>query len=241
MSMSTPIRPPRPPVRPCSARGPIRSFTIGLWAAGETGLQLRSSIDYFNFDLGLDTATGVESVFSRGLLYGTDYASGRNYRGIWGLYGLYDYAAPNIFRVSSTAGAFGTTGQWWLSRRVALQDTALLGIGYAAGGVIHGPGVAAPSPLGRRAAQLPLRRRTGIPARSATDLRGPGGARCHGPRLLHQPAGRDGKHGSETIERVDVGLTVRVYRHTESSCGIGYRIATDATSVSPIRTSGSRP
>src|SRR6185437_881541 len=124
------------------------AVTIAYGLPGKPGYTYDRPFDYFNFDFALDTATGVESVFSRGLLYGTDYSSGRNYRGLWGLYGLYDYAAPNIFRVSNTAGAVGTTGQWWLSQRVALQETALLGVGYAAGGVIHGAGVAPPGPAG---------------------------------------------------------------------------------------------
>lgn len=104
--------------------------------------------DYFDFELALDTANAVESVFSHGLLYGTDYEAGPNYRGLWGLYGIYDYIGPNIFKVSNTAGALGTTAQWWLSQKVALQGTALMGVGYAGGGVIHGSGVRPPGPLG---------------------------------------------------------------------------------------------
>ena len=90
----------------------------------------------------------IETVFSRGLLRGTDYQLGANYRGIWGLYGTYEYVAPQIFRVSTTAAAFGTTGQWWLSRAVAIQGTALAGAGYGGGGVIHGAGVARAGVLG---------------------------------------------------------------------------------------------
>lgn len=187
------------------------SFTIGYGLPGKPDYSYDRPFDYFNFDLGLDTATGVESVFSRGLLYGTDYGAGSNYRGIWGLYGLYDYAAPNIFRVSSTAGAFGTTGQWWLSRRVALQETALLGVGYAAGGVIHGAGIAAPSPLGGGqrnyhygvAPESVLALRLIYANRAALDTTARG---WYISRL-----GATESTGSETIERVDVGLTVRVY------------------------------
>jgi hypothetical protein len=107
--MSTQIQAPHPRIRPWSAD---TSFTLGYGLPGKPDDSYDRPFDYFNLDVGLDTATGVESVFSRGLLYGSDYASGSNYRGIWGLYGLYDYAAPNIFGVSSTAGAFGTNGQW---------------------------------------------------------------------------------------------------------------------------------
>jgi hypothetical protein len=57
-----------------------------------------------------------------------------------GLYGSYDCMAPQIFRISSTALSLGTTAQWWLSKTVALQGTALAGVGYGAGGTIHGLG-----------------------------------------------------------------------------------------------------
>ena len=75
---------------------------------------------------------------TRGLLIGTDYAAGRNYRGVWGLYGSYDYIEPQIFRVSTTALLLGTTGQWWVSRTIALQGSVLAGAGYGAVGTVHG-------------------------------------------------------------------------------------------------------
>jgi hypothetical protein len=71
---------------------------------------------------------------------GTDYAAGKNLRGAWGLYGGYDYIAPQIFRVATTAAEVGTTLQWWLSDHVALQGTALAGVGYGSGGSIRGGG-----------------------------------------------------------------------------------------------------
>ncbi|HEY1889246.1 MAG TPA: DUF3943 domain-containing protein [Steroidobacteraceae bacterium] len=186
-------------------------FTLAYGLPGRADYTYDRPFDYFNLDVGLDTATGVESVFSRGLLYGNDYASGRNYRGVWGLYGLYDYAAPNIFRVSSTAGAFGTTGQWWLSQRLALQETALIGIGYAGGGVIHGAGIAPPGILGGGqrnyhygvTPESLLELRLILAKRAALDTTARG---YYISRL-----GATESTGSETIERLDVGLTVRVY------------------------------
>jgi hypothetical protein len=68
---------------------------------------------------------------SRGLLVGTDYAVGSNYRGVWGLYGSYDYTmSPQTFRISSTALARhdrAVVAAKWPSRR-----TALGGVGYGA-------------------------------------------------------------------------------------------------------------
>jgi hypothetical protein len=187
------------------------NLVVAYGLPGKPDYSYDRPFDYFNFDLGLDTATGVESVFSRGLLYGTDYALGRNYRGIWGLYGLYDYAAPNIFRVSTTAGAVGTTGQWWLSRRMALQETALLGVGYAAGGVIHGDGVSRPGPLGegQRNYHYGVAPESVIALRFIFSDRAAIEATARGYYI--SKLGATETTGSETIERVDVALTVRVY------------------------------
>ena len=77
------------------------------------------------------------NIFTRGLLVGTAYGQDADrYRGIWGLYGTYDYVAPQVFRVSSTALAVGTTLQRKLSGSGALQATLLAGTGYGAGGGI---------------------------------------------------------------------------------------------------------
>ena len=186
-------------------------FTLGYGLPGKADYTYDRPFDYFSLELGLDTATGVESVFSRGLLYGSDYASGKDYRGIWGLYGLYDYAAPNIFRVSSTAAALGTTGQWWLSPHMALQETALIGVGYAAGGVIHGAGIAPPAILGGGqrnyhygvAPETLIELRLILANRAALDTTARG--------WYISKVGATESTGSETIERIDVGLTVRVY------------------------------
>ena len=74
------------------------------------------------------------------MLVGREYVAGNNYRGIWGLYGSYDYIAPQLFRVSSTALSIGTTAQVWLSKTVALQGTATGGVGYAAAGTVRTSG-----------------------------------------------------------------------------------------------------
>lgn len=114
------------------------SFSYGL--PGKSGYTYDRPFDYFNFEFSAVSANLFENILIRGLLYGTSYESGDNYRGIWGLYGSYDYIAPQIYRVSSTAASLGTTGELWLSRKVALQGTALGGMGYGAAGTIHGSG-----------------------------------------------------------------------------------------------------
>jgi Domain of unknown function (DUF3943) len=115
-------------------------FALSYGLPGKADYAYTRPFDYFNFQLTASTANILENILSRGLLIGTDYAAGKNYRGAWGLYGSYDYISPQTFRVSSTAVSLGTTAQWWLSKSIALQYTALAGVGYAAAGTIHGSG-----------------------------------------------------------------------------------------------------
>jgi len=87
--------------------------------------------DYFALQATASSA-GLESVTSLGLLAGRRYDAGEGGGGIWGLYGSFDYIAPVVFRVSTTAASFGTTLHTWLSPHVAMQATALAGVGFAA-------------------------------------------------------------------------------------------------------------
>lgn len=112
------------------------SLEYGL--PGKPDYRYAHPFDYFTFQGTASSANAVENVLVRGLLAGRGYGGGESYRGVWGLYANYDYIAPQTFRVSSTAVSLGTTYQGWLSETVALQGTALLGVGYAAVGTLHG-------------------------------------------------------------------------------------------------------
>jgi hypothetical protein len=111
------------------------TFTYGL--PGKPGYTYTRPFDYFDFHFTSTTTNTIQSIETRGLLIGTSYASGDSTRGFWGLYGSYDYIAPQIFRVSTTAISLGTTWQTWLSRNVALQGTSLGGLGYGAAGSVQ--------------------------------------------------------------------------------------------------------
>ena len=80
---------------------------------------------------GIASSGGFQHLTTRGLLIGGDYGAGVRGRGVWGVYGSYDYFAPGIFRVSSTNASFGTTAQSPLGA-LTLQGTALVGVGYTA-------------------------------------------------------------------------------------------------------------
>lgn len=115
-------------------------FHLAYGLPGKPGYSYTRPFDYFNFQFTASTANTFENIIIRGLLLGAPYEAGDSYRGVWGLFGTYDYIAPQVFRVSSTALNLGTTAQWWLSRAVALQGTALGGVGYGGAGIIHGSG-----------------------------------------------------------------------------------------------------
>lgn len=187
-------------------------FMMAYGLPGKPGYSYKRPFDYFHFEF---TSLGTvdnpfDNVMIRGLLIGSDYKAGNSYRGIWGLYGGYDYISPHIFRVSSTSASLGTTFQWWLSPAVALQGSVLGGVGYAAAGNVTGVGLrdyhygVAPQGL------LALRFIMGD--RAMIDLTG---------RAYYlSGVGGDDPGGRETIERLNMGLTVRV--HGRHALGLQY-------------------
>ena len=99
---------------------------------GKPGYTYNRPFDYFNFEAALSSSNGVENLTSNGMLLGDHYALGDSVRGIAGVYGGYEYLAPQIFRVSTTSVSLGTTLQWWAGEHLAIQAGASGGVGYAA-------------------------------------------------------------------------------------------------------------
>jgi hypothetical protein len=119
-----------------SQQDTIIDFGMSYGLPGKPGYQYTRPLDYFDFEISGQgrTRNPVGNVLLRGLLYGKDYHAGNDYRGIWGLYGSYDYLSPSVFRVSTTALSLGTTGQYWIAPGVALQGSLLGGVGFGAAG-----------------------------------------------------------------------------------------------------------
>ena len=115
----------------------LADFSIDYGLPGNPDYAYRRPFDYFAFQITVSSVNVVENVLTRGLLVGDDYRLGARYRGVWGLYGGYDYIAPQTYRVSSTALSLGTTAEWRLSEIVSLQGTLLGGVGYAAVGTVN--------------------------------------------------------------------------------------------------------
>jgi hypothetical protein len=187
-------------------------FSMAYGLPGKPGYSYTRPFDYFHFELtSLGTMDNpVDNIMIRGLLLGKDYEAGNSYRGIWGLYGGYDYISPHIFRVSSTSVSLGTTFQWWLSQAVALQGSVLGGVGYAAAGNV--------AAVGERdyhygfAPQGLLALRLIFGDRAMFDLTG---------RAYYVTgSGSDNPGGRENVDRLNMGLTVRLFgRH---ALGIQY-------------------
>jgi len=113
-------------------------YFLAYGLPGKDGYTYDRPFDYFDFQFTAVSGENIfENIMTRGLLYGKKYEAGDDYRGVWGLYGSFDYISPQVFRVSSTTLSLGTTGQWWLTRAVALQGSAFGGIGYGAGGTVN--------------------------------------------------------------------------------------------------------
>src|ERR1700760_251243 len=186
-------------------------FTMSYGLPGKTDYSYERPFDYFNFEVSADTNNGIEALFSRGLLVGSAYEWGSNYRGIWGLYGSYEYVAPQVFRVSTTAASLGTTNQWWISRHVAFQSSVLGGVGYGGGGVLHGSGVTTAGPLGDGqrdyhyglTPQALVNARLLLGDRVSLDTT----ARSY---FISKVAATEST-GTEDIERIDSSMTIRVF------------------------------
>jgi hypothetical protein len=186
----------------------ILDFSVAYGLPGNPEYEYDRPFDYFSFEFAAQTSAHghnfLQDIMDRGLLYGTDYSVGDNYRGIWGLYGSYDYIAPPIFRISSTALSLGTTGQWWVSKNVAMQGSALGGVGFgAAGTTLQVDGLRdyhyGVTPQALLALRFIFGRRTMLDF-TARDYYVSG-------------TGSDDHSGTEQIFRGDVGLTFRLFKH----------------------------
>ena len=175
-------------------------FALDYGLPGRPDYNYRRPFDYFSFHVLLSSASNVENLSTSGLLYGTNYAVGDRYRGIWGLYGNFDYLAPQIFHVSTTSLSLGSTGQWWATKTVALQGTALAGFGYAAASTARWVSETPEYHYGMAArAALVLRVIAGD--RASVDV---SGRMVSVGKLSHRTSGRD------EISRVDSAVTWRV-------------------------------
>lgn len=187
-------------------------FSMDYGLPGKARYTYDRPFDYFEFEFRTlaNKDNVVDSVMIRGLLYGTDYELGDAYKGIWGLYGGYDYISPYLFRVSSTSLSAGTTFQAVVSPKVTLQGSLLGGVGFAAAGDITAVGQRdyhyGVAPQGLAALRLIYADKVML------DMTG--------RRFYITGSGGSDPEGREAIDRLNLGLTFRIYgRH---ALGIEY-------------------
>lgn len=109
---------------------PRLAMSMDYGYPGNPNYRHERPFDYFRIESRV-SADGMEQLSTRGLIAGADYGAA-TIGGIWGLYGSYDYFAPDEFHFSTTALSFGTTLQAALSDSVVMQSSGLVGAGYAA-------------------------------------------------------------------------------------------------------------
>ena len=185
-------------------------FLLDYGLPGSPNYGYKRPFDYFTFQATASSANVVENVMTRGLLFGGEYAPRSNVRGIWGLYGSYDYISPQTFRISSTALSLGTTGEVRLGHGMSLQGSALLGVGYAAAGTVHGAGETdyhyGVAPQGLLALRLIFSDKASLDVT--------------GREYFVTRATSGGRGGHDNIMRADIALTVRI--HKEHAIAIKY-------------------
>jgi len=198
-------------------------FSMSYGLPGQPGYEYTRPLDYFDFQFSglFDASNPIENVMVRGLLVGRKTRDHANARGIWGLYGTYDYISPHLFRVSSTAVSIGTTRQYWIAPTVALQGSMLAGAGYGAAGSTT---VIPSTPTNAAIRDYHF----GVTPQALVALRFIAGDRAMidmaGREYYVSGLGSDDTHGSETIFRGNAGITLRLF--AGHSLGAQYVLST---------------
>ena len=179
-------------------------YSMDYGLPGKPKYNYTRPFDYFHFELTgtSNSENRLVNFMTHGLILGKKYEANNTYRGVWGLYGNFDYAYLPSFTVWNTAASLGTTAQWWLAPAVALQGTALAGIGYGWAGNVsqnsdkdyhYGAAGQGLLSLGLIFGDVAM-----LDAKGSTYYIG--------------DLGTNAKE-SETIGRLNAGLTVRIYGH----------------------------
>jgi hypothetical protein len=198
-------------------------FAMSYGLPGQPGYDYTRPLDYFDFQFSVlsNAKNPIENVMIRGLLVGRETKGSANSRGIWGLYGTYDYISPYLFRVSSTAVSLGTTQQYWIAPGLALQGSALGGVGYGAAGSTT---VIPSTPTNAAIRDYHF----GVTPQALLALRLIAGDRAMFDMAAREyyvsGVGSDDVHGSETIFRGNFGVTLRI--HGGQSLGAQYVAST---------------
>lgn len=117
-------------------------FVASYGLPGVPSFEPKRPMDHFDLvaDLSIAERRVVGTLFLRGLLYGRSFG-GHRLRGLWGLFGNYDYFSPSLVRVAAVGAGPGTTMQLRLGVKSFLQGTYVVSFApVAAAGVAEGVG-----------------------------------------------------------------------------------------------------
>jgi hypothetical protein len=110
-------------------------FTYGI--PGDPSFRYASPFSHFDLDFNVSAPyKPITSFFIRGLVAGKQWGDGNTrVRGLWGLFGQYDFAFADLVRVSSVSAGLGTSLQWRVADNTFLQVSGVLGfMPFASGG-----------------------------------------------------------------------------------------------------------
>lgn len=123
-------------VRITAAQANIQGrITYGL--PGDPHFRYSSPFSHFDLDFNFSGPwKPITAFFMRGLIAGWQFGeSTPNVRGVWGLFGQYDYATAELVRVSSVGVGLGTSLQWRVGQATFLQVSGVLSFApFAAAG-----------------------------------------------------------------------------------------------------------
>ncbi len=200
-----------------TGKQPRLALTMDYGYPGNASYRHERPFDYFRIESSV-SREGIQQLSTRGLLAGADYGAGR-VSGIWGVYGAYDYFAPDDFHFSSTSVSFGTTLQASITQSFVVQSSGLVGAGYAA---------ASPSALSSQTASADKQDyHYGVAPQALANLRVIGGRRAAldvtAREYVISTVGGFGTNQRDVIVVGDASLAVRVYsRH---ALGLTYQVA----------------
>jgi hypothetical protein len=102
------------------------AVAVSYGLPGDPRFTPRRPMDHLDVVAEVDVSEGqvFASLFMRGLIKGKGYGNNR-LRGVWGLFGSYDYFAPERVRVGAISLGVGTSAQLRVGHRGFVQTTVL--------------------------------------------------------------------------------------------------------------------
>jgi hypothetical protein len=187
-------------------------FAMSYGLPGKEGYSYSRPFDNFNFEFSVGPHKyPVEQLLARGLLIGDGYEAGKDLKGVWGLYGSYDYIAPYTFKAANTALSLGTDFRSRLAPGIAMQGFISGGGGYGAAGI----------DTGKEQVHRTYRYGTTVQGLVSLGLSLGDIAIVEGAAREYYVSGLGGTspHGTELIGRYSGGLTLRLYGNN----GVGFQ------------------